>query len=99
VSIAGPSELTDEDYIIASGEENLSTHGDYSIVTTPNEHSLCGDITITPSYKPQGESDFSEDLNGQPVSYDPDNKRFDAESENRDLEGTMGNMKLVATLT
>ena len=78
VYIEGPTLLADEDYIIESPAKPLTQHGEFTIVTVPNSHNLCGTITIEPKYD-------NLPLTGDPVTYDPINMRFIAESDNQAL--------------
>jgi len=93
VYIEGPTLLADEDYIIDSPALPLTQHGPFSIVTVPNPHNLCGTINIEPKFN-------NAPLTDDPVTYDPINMRFIAESSNTVwiTEGE-GELRLCATLT
>ena len=69
VRVIPPQEFTSEDYVVASGPETFTAHGDFIISTTPVSHDLCGDLTKNPLYQPVTNGDFL-DLDGTVVTYD-----------------------------
>lgn len=93
VFIVGPDSLAEENYFIGSPSKPLTQHGEFSVQTSPNTHSLCGGVTVVALYD-------NAPVDGDPVTYESANRRFVAYSNDQNLIIVgEGEMRLVATLT
>jgi hypothetical protein len=50
VTIQAPDAFDLFEYILASGTKDMPAHGDFTVVTSPIVHTLCGDLVAVPSY-------------------------------------------------
>lgn len=66
-------QLADLEYVLGSGIETYDPHPDFFIATQPTVHSLCGGLTYKGLYE-------NEEVDGNPMSYNPATKVFAAES-------------------
>ena len=89
------SSLATKDYVIDSPAETWDPHpsNDWTIMTQPATHTLCGDILLTPLYEGAGLS-----APGTPITYSTSTGDFTVESDRGDLIDTTKGYSLVATL-
>ena len=81
IKIMAPG-FIDHDYIINSPAETHSAHGEFYVHTVPVDHTLCGDITLVPSYNGQPMP-----VGTEPISYNAATREFTSESQDVNLVG------------
>jgi hypothetical protein len=93
IKIEAPG-FVDHDYIINDDPETHSAHGNFYVHTVPVEHSLCGAITLVPSY-----NNLPMPAGTQPISYNAATQQFISDSDDVDLIGTEVPYAVTGTLT
>ena len=78
-------------YIISSGTTYYDAHPAFTITTIPIPHTLCGNIAYSATFDGNA-------VDGDPLDYDPDTRKFTAESEDINLIGVTKPYTVIATL-
>lgn len=78
-------------YNVGEGAKSFEAHSPFTIVTVPNTHSLCGDISYEGMFNGAA-------FDGGPLAYNADTRVFTAESQDQTLIGNIYSYSVVATL-
>ena len=74
MNILAPTFL-EQDYIINAPAEKFTAHEPFTVDTKPIDHNYCGDLTFVPKFND------AELVVGGPLTYDEENRKFTAYSD------------------
>ena len=76
------SSLADITYTIHDEKKTIAAHAEFTIVTQPNDHRLCGLLTYEAFFDDSA-------VDGDPLTYDAVTRVFSVESNDGDLIGSI----------